>query len=196
MIKITDDNSELLKRIAEGNEQAFGSLFYSYSSVVRGFALKFTKSEDIADEIVQEIFLRIWLNRDRLEHVENIKAYLYRYASNACLSHIRKTLRENRHIDNYKLQQDPISNDTINSIALKDVSRLIKIAVDKLPPQRRKIYHLSRVQGKSINEIAEYLGLSANTVKNTLVSALKSIREYLKSNGVALEIIMFFYFFL
>lgn len=196
MINKTNDNSILLKRIAEGDEQAFGQLFYCYSSIMHAFALKFTKSTDTAEEIVQEIFLKIWLNRDKLEYVENIKAYLYKYVSNACLSHIRKTLKESKNIDGYGLQQDQSSNNTLDTIALNDVSRLIKIAVEKLPSQRKKIYYLSRVQGKTIPEIAELLNLSTNTVKNTLVSALKNIREYLKSNGVALEIIMFFYFFL
>ncbi len=188
MIKYIDNEKYLLTRIAEGDEKSFGILFNHYSLRLQAFALKFTKSVEVAEEIIQNTFLKIWLNREKVEQVENIKAYLYKYVSNECLSYLRNVLREGKHLEEYAQQQEGLSNHTLDSIKLNDVARMVATAVDKLPVQRRKIYELSRGEGKSIPEIAAILGISPNTVKNALVTSLKSIREYLTKQGYIFEI--------
>jgi len=184
--KNTEGEKELIEKIVDGNEQAFSVLFFRYLPVLNSFALKFTKSTDAAQEIIQDAFLRVWLNRDKLKQVENIKAYLYKYVSNECLGYLRKKLKEDKIIDNLKITQQHISNNTSESIHLNEVKRIISFAVDKLPSQRRKIYQLSRNEGKTIPEIALQLGISANTVKNSLVSALKYVRIELSRHGITL----------
>ena len=188
-----DQERELIARIVAGDEKAFTVLFFDYLPVLQSFALKFTKSDIATEEIIQDTFLRIWLNRDKLESVENIKAYLYKFVSNECLSYLRKSLRETKILEKARLSQQTSSNNTIDTISLNEINALVAIAVDKLPHQRRKIYLLSRVEGKNIQEIAEILNLSPNTVKNSLVSALKSIRMYLVGHGISL---VFLYFIL
>ncbi len=181
----------LIKRIAAGDEQAFSVLFLSYISVLQSFALKFTRSEHAAEEIIQDAFVRIWLNRDKLEHVENVKAYLYKYVSNECLSYIRKKSREEKVIDLFKNRQTDSDNVTMDSIYLNEINRIVRTAVTQLPDQRRKIYELSRGEGKTIPEIAELLKISPNTVKNALVIALKAIREHLNQHGIVLSLLVF-----
>ena len=78
MLKDTANDRELVTEIVEGNEQAFSILFFRYLSILQTFATKFTKSDDAAEEVIQDAFVRIWLNRDRLAGVENVKAYLYK----------------------------------------------------------------------------------------------------------------------
>lgn len=177
----------LLKQIAEGDEQAFAVLFYRYLPVLQPFALKFTKSADAAEEIIQDTFLRVWLNRDKIEGVENVKAWLYRYASNECLNYLRKALNQAKAIDNMEIDHPKQSNITTETINLNDINALVTEAVDKLPQQRKKIYQMSRNEGMNIPEIAEALDLSPNTVKNALVISLKTIREYLNKHGVVLS---------
>lgn len=177
----------LLKQIAEGDEQAFAVLFYRYLPVLQPFALKFTKSADAAEEIIQDTFLRVWLNRDKIEGVENVKAWLYRYASNECLNYLRKALNQAKAIDNMEIDHPKQSNITTETINLNDINVLVAEAVDKLPQQRRKIYQMSRNEGMNIPEIADALELSPNTVKNALVISLKTIREYLNKHGVVLS---------
>jgi len=189
--KDCDKERELIKEIVGGSEKAFSILFFNYLPILQSFALKFTKSEHAAEEIIQDAFLRIWLNRDKLEHVDNIKAYLYKYVSNECLSFIRKKIKEEKAIGLLKNRYSDLENVTLDAIHLNEINRIIIAAVDKLPSQRRKIYDLSRGEGKNIPEIAEILGLSASTVKNALVIALKSIRENLIKHGVSLFLIYF-----
>jgi len=189
-----EDERRLIEKIVEGDEQAFSVLFFKYLAVLHIFAAKFTKSDDAAEEIIQDAFLRVWLNRDKLGEVDNVKAYLYKYVSNECLSYLRKKLKEDRVVDAFTAKQQNSHNNTIETINLNEVTKIIAIAVDKLPDQRKNIYQLSRRDGKTIPEIAEILNISPNTVKNALVIALKSIRIHLDQHGIVLffPIVLFF----
>ncbi|MCZ4245219.1 RNA polymerase sigma factor [Pedobacter punctiformis] len=189
-----ENGQELLKKIAEGDEKAFGILFYQYLPVLQSFALKFTKSEHGTEEIIQDSFLKIWLNRDKLEEVENVKAYLYKYVSNECLNYLRKTLRQTKTIDTFKTRHSDHNNDTVDTIHLNEINKIINAAIANLPAQRKKIYELSRLESKTIPEIAEILNLSPSTVKNALVIALKSIRAHLSQHGITFSILMGFGF--
>jgi RNA polymerase sigma-70 factor (family 1) len=174
----------LIDKIVEGDEQAFSVLFFNYLPVLQIFAAKFTKSDDAAEEIIQDAFLRVWLNRDKLAEVENVKAYLYKYVSNECLSYLRKKLKEDRIVDAFTAKQPNSHNHTADVVSLNEINKIVAVAVEKLPEQRKKIYQLSRGDGKTIPEIAEMLGISPNTVKNALVIALKSIRMQLDQHGI------------
>lgn len=186
-----ENERELILEIVDGNEKAFSTLFLSYISTLKSFALRFTRSEHAAEEIIQEAFVRIWLNRDKLEHVENIKAYIYKYVSNECLSHIKKKARENKVIGLFNSSQTDSDNVTMDSVHLNEIHRIVMDAVEKLPLQRRKVYQLSRGEGKTIPEIAQILKLSPNTVKNTLVVALRQIREHLIEHEIILFLLVF-----
>ncbi|WP_412466263.1 RNA polymerase sigma-70 factor [Pedobacter sp. KLB.chiD] len=179
-----DKERTLIDKIVEGDEQAFSVLFFKYLPVLHIFASKFTKSDDAAEEIIQDAFLRVWLNRDKLAEVENVKAYLYKYVANESLSYLRKKLKEERVVDAFMAKQRDSHNNTIETINLNEVTRIIAVAIDKLPEQRKNIYQLSRRDGKTIPEIAEILNISPNTVKNALVIALKSIRTHLDQHGI------------
>lgn len=179
-----DKERTLIHKIVEGDEQAFSVLFFKYLPVLHIFASKFTKSDDAAEEIIQDAFLRVWLNRDKLAEVENVKAYLYKYVANESLSYLRKKLKEERVVDAFMAKQPDSHNNTIETINLNEVTRIIAVAIDKLPEQRKNIYQLSRRDGKTIPEIAEILHISPSTVKNSLVIALKSIRTHLDQHGI------------
>ncbi|RLJ77223.1 RNA polymerase sigma-70 factor [Pedobacter alluvionis] len=189
-----EDERKLIEKIVEGDEQAFSVLFFKYLPVLHIFATKFTKSDDAAEEIIQDAFLRVWLNRDKLAEVDNVKAYLYKYVSNECLSYLRKKLKEDKVVDAFTAKQQNSHNNTVETINLNEVTKIIAIAVDKLPDQRRNIYQLSRRDGKTIPEIAEILNISPNTVKNALVIALKSIRIHLDQHGIVLFFPIVFFF--
>lgn len=181
---IGDKEGELIEKIVEGDEQAFSVLFFKYLPVLQAFATKFTKSDDAVEEIIQDAFLRVWLNRDKLAAVENVRAYLYKYVSNECLSYLRKKLKDDKITDAFAAKHEHSHNNTSETIDLNEVTKIIAAAVEKLPDQRRNIYQLSRRDGKTIPEIAEMLHVSPNTVKNALVTALKSIRIHLDQHGI------------
>lgn len=193
-LKHTEDEKELIEKIVAGDEKAFSILFFKYLPVLNSFATKFTKSSDIAQEIIQDAFVRVWLNREKLEYVDNVKAYLYKYVSNECLAYLRKKLKDEKVIDKLKINHSDSSNTTSEAIDLNEINKIISLAVEKLPQQRKKIFRLSRNEGKTIPEIAELLGVSSSTVKNSLVIALKSVKDELSWYGITLTL-YFLYFF-
>ncbi|MGM9474814.1 RNA polymerase sigma factor [Pedobacter sp. GSP4] len=194
-LNIGDKERQLIDKIVDGDEQAFSVLFFKYLPVLQIFATKFTKSDDAAEEIIQDAFLRIWLNRDKLAAVENVKAYLYKYVSNECLTYLRKKLKEDKMVNAFTAKQPDSDNSTADVVHLNEITKIVTVAVEKLPEQRKKIYQLSRRDGKTIPEIAEILNISQSTVKNALVIALKSIRMHLNQHGVTfiLPITCFFF---
>jgi RNA polymerase sigma-70 factor (family 1) len=167
----------LFQRIAEGNEQAFAEIFNAYVPRLMPFAQRLTEDKEAAKEIVQETFLRLWLGRDKLEAIDNPAGWIFTIASNQCYKYLRR-----------KVLKEASSNHEVevnipDKIAADELNVLIQTAIASLSEQRKKVFILSREHGLSIPEIAEQLKLSPNTVKNTLVSALKTVREHLESNG-------------
>lgn len=189
-LKDSIGEKELIKKIVDGDEQAFSVIFFKYLPVLQSFALKFSKSADATEEIIQDAFVRVWLNRDKLSDVENVKAYLYKYVSNECLTFLRKKIRAEKVSDIYKIKNPDHTTNTSDTINLNEINRIVAKAVNKLPNQRRKIYQLSRSDGKTIPEIAEILDISPSTVKNALVTALKEIRQELHQHGITLFLLI------
>ena len=175
---------ELLLRIAESDENAFEQLFHLYLPKLTPFALKLTGDREAAREMIQETFLRIWLSRDRLLDVKNPSAYIYTILSNQCFKFLKRKMPPQ------PLSEQPATDDPHAAINLQELKKLVAQAVANLSEQRRKVFILSREKGMTIPEIASELGLSPNTVKNTLVSALQAIREYLQSQGYQLPTIL------
>ena len=177
---------QLFQQVADGDERAFGLLFNAFLPKLHPFIIKFIKSEQAAQEIIQETFIRVWISRDKLSEIDNPGGWLYKVASNECYSYLRKSILNKKFLNLLTFEPEPV-NSTHESFALKELNRLIGEAVDLLPVQRKKIYQMSRNEGKTIPEIASALQLSPNTVKNALVTSLKFIREYLAKSGVIIS---------
>ena len=184
--RILTDEKNLLHQIAQGDEAAFSTLFYAYLDILQTFIMKLTRSSTDTEEVVQETFMRLWMGRDKLVDVRSLHAWIYTIAANECYKFLKK--RSSREqglapIDN--LGEAEGSDDAVvEGLNLKEVHQLIIEAVGRLPAQRRRIYQMSRDEGMKIPEIAERLGISPNTVKNTLVMSLGFIRKYLGERGL------------
>lgn len=184
--KHKDIEPDLIRAIAVGDEKAFETLYGYYHKKLHQFLLKTTQNhEETASDILQEAFLRVWLNRDKLTEIENFQAWIYKVVSTEALTLIRKELHQKTKADRLKLNHD--HNETAffiqKPVEFGEIKSIIKQAVLQLPEQRRSIYILSREEGLSPSEIAEKLNISINTVYNTLTSALKSIRQALTTAG-------------
>ena len=175
---VSHNEKILFHLVAEGDEQAFGELFNLFLPKLYPFIVKFTRSEQAAQEIIQETFIRVWLNRDKLSAIDNPGGWLYKVASNECYTYARKKALSNKFSNALTMTTEPVL-ETQTELDVKELHRLIQQAVNKLPAQRKKIYQMSRNQDKSIHEIAAALQISPNTVKNALVKSLKFIREYI-----------------
>jgi RNA polymerase sigma-70 factor (ECF subfamily) len=182
-VGINADPRILFRLTAEGDEKAFTDLFNLFLPKLYPFILKLTRSESVVEEIIQETFIKVWLNRDKLAEIENPGGWVFTVAANKCYDHLRaRALKDNLFVS--AADEPAGSNSTHEWLDLKELKRLIELAVNDLPEQRKKIYLMSRDQGKTIPEIADALQLSPHTVKNTLVISLKFIREYLTRNDI------------
>ncbi|QEC42946.1 RNA polymerase sigma factor [Pseudobacter ginsenosidimutans] len=176
-------HKEWFKLIAGGDETAFRNLFDTYWEHLYSVALMLTKSEALAEDIVQEIFLKIWNKREELPEVEKPDSYLFIIARNHIYNVLKQQQREeqyNKHIIDWfeGARENPESE-----LLFKESSELLNKAVANLSTQQRAVYQLAREQGLSYNEVAAQLNISPNTVKNHLTIALKYIREYLRHHA-------------
>ncbi|MEO5893198.1 MAG: RNA polymerase sigma-70 factor [Ferruginibacter sp.] len=187
----TINEKELFLGLSNGNEAAFTQLFVQYSRILFPFVTQLLRSAELSEEIIQQTFLKLWLNREKLADVENPNAYIFRIASNECYAQLRKTLLDEKLFSAIKLNgSNECANVTEEHLTAKEIKQLIQQAVNQLPTQQKRIYNLSRSELLKIPEIAQVLNLSPLTVKNSLVKSLKSIREHLKNSEYYLPVIL------
>ncbi|MBS1662867.1 MAG: RNA polymerase sigma-70 factor [Bacteroidetes bacterium] len=177
---MVNTDHDLFRQIAIGDEAAFGELFRRYDRRIYPFVLKMIKSEVLAEEITQEIFIKIWKTRERLPSIDQPEAYIFTIAARHTLDQIKKKLNENRMLQRLSTTLYPVHNDPEEMLLFKDKEALVQQAVDQLTPQQKAVYTLSRQQGLSYEEIGQKLGISPNTVRNHLVKALQSMRDWLE----------------
>jgi RNA polymerase sigma-70 factor (family 1) len=174
---------DLLKRSAKGEEAAFAELFTRYKFKLYGFVYRLTQSAEMAEDVVQDVFLQLWKNQATLVGIDNFGAYLFRMAQNQCINAFKRMARETAIMRQLLTGEAPFAPDTPEStLAFKEMEALFKKAVDQLPPQQKKVYQLSREQGLKHEEIAEQLQISPGTVKNHMVQLLRTLREHLEKN--------------
>ncbi len=173
------DQKILIKKLAAGNIQAFQEIFYIYEKQLKYYAFRLTKSKFIAEEIVQEVFIKIWENRRNINPDLSFQAYLYRMVRNRAFNYLRDSVQ---HEDLAQgLWQDILRarDQTDDNIIAADYENLIHKILQELPSQKRLIYMMSRFEGKSNPEIAAQLGISVKTVENHLWKTLRIIKAQL-----------------
>ncbi|MBS1566527.1 MAG: RNA polymerase sigma-70 factor, partial [Bacteroidetes bacterium] len=171
-----------------GDEAAFTTLFFQYTGRLAAFITQLLQSDQWAEEIVQDVFMRLWQNRKLLRDVEHPSAYLYQMASNRTLDYIKKNAREVR-LQYYvarRFNPREDANSTEEELDFREIEKLLGEATSRMPAQRRRIYQMVREEGLSHAEIAERLNISKHTVRNHMADALREIREYFMEHGVLL----------
>jgi RNA polymerase sigma-70 factor (ECF subfamily) len=158
---------ELISRIKEGDESAFRIVFDLYSSKLFAFSYRFLKEKEPCQEVVQEVFLKLWINRSKLDTRRLTLNVLRHVATSQCA------------MDKMWLNVKKVSNETEEEVFLEDLSRFTEQVLSKMPKQQQLIFRMSRHQELSYDEIADELNISRNTVKNHLVAALKTLRTQL-----------------
>lgn len=175
------EENDIRNRIAEGDETAFTELFAHYYSLLLPFVSRFTHSEADAEEVLQETFVRVWLSREQLPDIDNLRGWIYTIASRQCLMILRANLNNKKKL--HALYQQSPKELVQDNASLAEITRLVGEAVSQMPAQRQRIYRLSREAGLKPQAIAVELSLSVSTVKNVLVLALKEIRSHLEAAG-------------
>lgn len=161
-----------------GYEQ-FVQLFNRYKIPVHDYVQVITGDHYIAEEITQEVFVKLWKKQAGLGEIDNIDQYILKMARNQSMDYFKKAALDTRLANELKSRMTANSDPVSHLLDYKDTEALIDRAVAALSPQRRRVYQLSRQQGLKLEEIAAEMQLSVNTVKNHLVRSLHDIREYL-----------------
>ncbi len=176
------DEKALLMRVAQGDEEAFGALFHQYRHKILYFAWKFLRSDSRAQDVVQDIFLKVWQSREQLGDIKNFKAWLTTITRNYIYNALRRLAVEESFITRMSARAEPQEENTVlNDLAFKELQYALQKAVSNLTPQQKKIFELSRVEGLKHEQIAEKLEISRDTVKKHMTDALRHIRLQMNS---------------
>ncbi|MBS1563717.1 MAG: RNA polymerase sigma-70 factor [Bacteroidetes bacterium] len=175
---------DLLERIAAGDEAAFGELLEFYRNRVYSHALAYVKRSTEAEDMVQDIFVRVWVYRARLVDVKDFADYLFILSRNQLLSAMRRRVQEMGQEIPEDILREPDDPDVL--LLKQDLAQQLHKAVAMLPPQQQAVFTLSRFEHLSQDEIAEKLGISKRTVKFHMGEALKFLRKYLRESGAML----------
>lgn len=176
----TYDEKELLLRLSAGDEQAFRKLYELYWNNVYTIALHYFRSPLVAQDAVQEVFLKLWVKRQQLSGVNNFGAYLNRIARNQVIDLLRKKVLESAPLPAETKDAEHIIPQ--QQLETKEIANYIRMAVDQLTSQQRLVWQLSREQGLPLKEVANQLSISYSTAREHMSQALKTIRSFLKEN--------------
>ncbi|MBC7868403.1 MAG: RNA polymerase sigma-70 factor, partial [Gloeobacteraceae cyanobacterium ES-bin-316] len=167
---------------SKGDEAAFRRLFEMHWDNIYGVAFTFTKSAVVSEEMVQDVFVKVWLNRQQLSSVRKFSDYLFIIARNHIFSALRKKIQEESFADylvNYFTEPCNLPD---QQLLCRETENLVLQALEQLPPQQQLVYTLSRQEGLSQEEIASKLAISKSTVKSHMNKALQFIRHYLHTH--------------
>lgn len=185
----------LLLQIAGGDEAAFRQLFEQYRERLFTFAITLTHSIVDAEEIVQDIFLKLWESRDTLPAIDHPEKYIYTMTRNRTLDHLARVGRNRKLVQQVWTNISQSDNGTEELLNARESQKLINKAVDQLSERKQQVFRLSKKEGYSLDEIAQELGLSKQTVKNTLAEALKQIKSYLSGHSELLAILFWIHYY-
>lgn len=189
ILQTTD--SELVDRIKRGDEVAFELVFYKYKGKLYDFVKRSLPHEADPENIVQEVFVKLWVTRAILDSQQSLNAYLYTIARNEVFGHLRKLLVRKKYMEELHHQMIESSDTTNRQIEYDELESIILKIIDEMPEKRREIFRESRVVGLSYREISEKHHISENTVDTQIRKALSFLKTKLKNYSFSLFFSLF-----
>jgi len=192
-LKSLYNEKELFRLIAEGDEEAFEQLFNLYVPRIHKIIYPVVRSETIVKDIAQEVFMHLWLGRDKLPAIEEPQHWIFRIAFNQSFRYLKKQDLLKRTHENMGIGQSGLgsSHETENAVNAAELDRLIQEAIRQLPVQGRRIFEMNRVAGRKPAEIAMELQISTQGVRNSLTRSGKFIRDHLSKHGIVIPLFLF-----
>jgi len=170
----------LVRRLKNGDEQAFQAVFDFFGENLFHFACSYLKNAASAEEIVQEVFLRIWEIREDIDEEKSFKSFLYRITVNKLLNHLKRQVVRQKYEAYLSGDDQSFYESPEATLHFSELEEKVSLLIKKLPEQQKNIFKMSRLDGMSNPEIAETLGLSIRTVENQVYRATKFLKENLK----------------
>ena len=172
------------ERLIEGDEDAFCELYAAYKNRLIYFAMRFLKSREYAEDIFQDAFAVVWQGRRFINPDASFSAYLYTIVRNRILNQLRDLSNQDKLREQILSQAVNYTNETKDEIIANDLRQFISRALQQLTPRQREIFQMSRERQMSHREIAEVLGISVNTVQESISISLRTLRTYLEKNSI------------
>lgn len=178
-----DTEKQLLLQLSEGSESALQQLFYKYHHLIGAFVFKLTRSRELAEEIVQDVFLKLWTCRHSSLEIRNLKSWLFTLSRNQALNALRSQLKEKQakeYLESLPISESYSQEDLTQNDRFKQIDEAIRL----LPPQQQKVFLMSRYQRLKYEEIAHKMNISRETVKSYLQNATSSITRFLTRQSI------------
>lgn len=182
--EILSGERSLVLRLIEGDEDAFCELYAAYKNRLIYFAMRFLKSREYAEDIFQDAFAVVWQGRRFINPDASFSAYLYTIVRNRILNQLRDLSNQDKLREQILSQAVNYTNETKDEIIANDLRQFISRALQQLTPRQREIFQMSRERQMSHREIAEVLGISVNTVQESISISLRTLRTYLEKNSI------------
>lgn len=187
---VKDLEKDWLVALKDGSEPAFAALYDLHVKAIYAYTIRILKSPMLAEDVVQEVFIKLWESATKLDPNLPLRAYLFTLARNQSLNIIRKASRDYWITDEIAQSAFAVQEDGLAFAQRKQTQVILHEAIAGLPPQRKKIYELCRVDGYSYKQAAEKLGIKDSTINSQMVKALRSIKQYLIRNGALLLLLV------
>lgn len=182
-------NTELVKLLKKDDMAAFDAIYNKYCHKLHQFVLMYLKQEEDTEEIVQEVFIKIWESRGKIDIYASFESFLFTIAYNATMSLLRKRMSETKSREYLKsLQQISSAEQIIDEIQYRELTQKVESLLKELTPRQEEIYRLSREEGLTHEEIARKLNISESTVNNHLVKTIKFLKSQIDS-GLAINVL-------
>lgn len=177
------EESKLISLLGKDSEYAFQLMYDRYRNRIYHTAIRYLKSPVLAQEVVQDVFLKLWLERKNLKPGQPVEAWLHTVAKNNLLNRIKRIATEWKALHQFQLMTPKNDNSTGDRLEDAQYKQLLQQALLELPAQQQKVFYLARQEQLSYQEIGERLGISPLTVKTHMARALSHIRDYLAAHG-------------
>lgn len=190
-MKVLLNEPELINRIAIGDREAFAQFYTAYLKNIYKYVYSICYVKETSEEIVQELFLKVWENRENLVKVKSTKAYLYQSAKNLLFDYIRRLQLESKILDVVELKALIGENYTDNHFSYKEYYQMAQHAIDLLPEKRKQIFKLRLNDDLTLDEIALKLHISKSVVKKQLYAGVSFVRKYLYKHGEIIAVFLY-----
>ena len=178
----SNSEKELIEALKKGSKSAFTKLYANYAPRIRAFALRWSKNSILAEDVTQEVFMRLWNERENIRQTNSLNSLLFTITSHTLINAFHKTINAPIFEDYLKHVDSLPAGGNFDPMEYSNFLSIITRFIDRMPATRRKVVKLSKFDGLSNKEIAEILSLKEQTIKNQLSIGIKELREFIIAN--------------